>query len=150
MGLICALFLITLVFLASGQGDEVQALAIFVAWILLFLLLVWRTTSWRWIMAKGLLVVGLEFLALPLAWLFHQGLPPLSQSALQGVQTLPVVALGLLGGLVFCGAGLTWLLRRGMIPALVRQALLASIGILATLEASYGLLLLYVNLVPQS
>ncbi|MDP2726302.1 MAG: hypothetical protein Q8P59_02060, partial [Dehalococcoidia bacterium] len=95
MGLLNALFLAAVVSLATGRGGETEALWIFPAWALIFIVLIWRATNWRQTLARGLAFLGAEFLAIPLAWLAYQGTPSLSSADPRLSQTLSVLAMGL-------------------------------------------------------
>lgn len=142
-GFMAALLLAGIVFLATGLGSETEALGVFPAWVLIFIALIWRATTWRQPVVRGLALLGAEFLALPLSWLLYQGLPSLSVADPRVRQTLSALAVSLaLAAVLLGGSFLLWRAVGRGDPAPTSRALLA-LGAAAFLgEALYGLVLL--------
>ena len=143
MGLLGALFLVGVVFLATGRGSETEALWVFPAWAAIFVYLIWGAIAWRQVMARGFALLGAEFLALPPAWLLYQGLPSLSASDPRLPQTLSVLALGL--GVAAASVLCSFLLGQGQgpaSPARIKRPLVIMAGAAFGAEIIYGLVLL--------
>lgn len=136
-----ALFLAALIFLATERGSETDALWVFPMWVALFVLLIWRVASRPQGLARGLALLGAEFLALPPAWLLYQGLPDLTGSDPRLGQTLSVMGLGLIGAAVLLGASfLTF--RRLRTPASPgRLVLMALAALVFAVELVYAVAL---------
>lgn len=143
LGFVASLLLAGIFFLATGRGSDTETLWVFPLWALMFTTLIWRATSWRQPVARGLALVGAEFLALPLAWILYRGLPSLSGADPLLRQMLSVLALGLISATGLLAASLRlWGkdAHRNLGPA--GRTMLALGGALYAGEALYGLVLL--------
>lgn len=147
LGFAAALLLAGLFFLATGRGSETDALAVFPLWGIIFVSLIWRATGWRQPVGRGLALLAVEFLVLPLAWLFFQGLPSISERDTRVPQTLSVLAMGV-GTAAVLLAGSLFVSRRsgGITPGPKRRILLTVVFVAFIGEVFYGITLLAVSL----
>lgn len=145
-----SLLLAGIVFLATDRGSETETLWTFPLWAILFLALVWRATNWRQPVARGLALLGAEFLALPLAWLLYQGPPLLSSADPRVSQTLSALALGLAASTALLAAALRLRCSAGQRPpGPVIRAVLALASAVYLGQVAYGTVLLAITLLNR-